>query len=372
MEYTKGFKYRIYPNEEQQKIINQTLGCARFVYNHFLAIRRDSWQEKHESVTYVKSSRMLTELKCNQDFVWLKSVDSMALQEALRNLDRAFQNFFKKQSGYPKFKSKHSHNQSYRTRNQSGGIHIVDGNIKLPRIGIVKTKLSRAFEGRILNATVSRTASGKYFVSLCVKMDIEQVLGRNNGKNIGIDVGLKEFYSDDQGNAVANPRILKRMEKKLHRQQKSLSRKVKGSNNRNKARIKVARTHERMANIRKDFLHKESTRLVRENQLIAIENLKVKNMLRNHKLAKAISDVSWAEFFRMLEYKSKLYGCDVVKVDTFYPSSQTCSCCGYQNTATKNLGIRKWTCPKCNTNHDRDINAARNILNKALEMQKSA
>ena len=372
MEYAKGFKFRIYPNAEQQKIINQTLGCARFVYNHFLAIRRDSWQEKHESVTYVKSSRMLTELKCHPDFVWLKSVDSMALQEALRNLDRAFQNFFKKQSGYPKFKSKHSHNQYYRTRNQSGGIRIIDGNIKLPRIGIVKTKLSREFEGRILNATVSRTASGKYFVSLCVEMYIELLLGRNNSRQIGIDVGIKDFYSNDQGNTVANPRILKGMEKKLKYLQRSLSRKAKGSNNRNKARIKVARLQERIANIRKDFLHKESTKLVRENQLIAVENLKIKNMLRNHKLAKAISDVSWAEFFRMLEYKAKLYGCDVVKVDTFYPSSQTCSCCGYQNKATKNLGIRKWTCPQCNTYHDRDVNAARNILRKALEMQKSA
>ena len=225
------------------------------------------------------------------------------------------------------FIKKHSHNQSYRTRNQSGGIRIIDGNIKLPRIGIVKTKLSREFDGRILNATVSRTPAGKYFVSLCVEMDIELLLGRNNGQQIGIDVGIKDFYSNDQGNTVANPRILKQMEKKLKHLQRSLSRKAKGSNNRNKARIKVARLQERIANIRKDFLHKESTKLVRENQLIAVD---------------------------------------------FYPSSQTCSCCGYQNRAAKNLGIRKWTCPQCNTQHDRDVNAARNILRKALEMQKSA
>lgn len=372
MEYTKGFKFRIYPDAEQQKIINQTLGCARVVYNHFLALRRDSWQEKRESVTYVKSSRMLTELKCHPDFVWLKSVDSMALQEALRNLDRAFQNFFKKQSGYPRFKSKHNHNQSYRTRNQSGGIRIVDGNIKLPRIGIVKTKLSREFAGRILNATVSRTASGKYFVSLCVEMDMESMLSRNKGGQVGIDVGLKEFYTDDKGNAVANPRPLRKLEKKLHRLQRRLSKKARSSNNHNKARIKVARVHERIANIRKDFLHKESARLVRENQLIAVENLKIKNMLKNRKLAKAISDVSWSEFFRMLEYKAVLYGCDVVKVDTFYPSSQTCYCCGYRNIGTKNLAVRKWQCPECGNVHDRDVNAARNILNKALEMRKSA
>ena len=222
MKYIKGFKFRIYPNALQQKIINQTLGCARFVYNHFLAIRQDSWKEKHESVTYVKSNHMLTELKRHPDFVWLKSVDSMALQEALRNLDKAFQNFFKKQSGYPKFKSKHNHNQSYRTRNQSNSIRIVGGNIKLPKVGIVKTKLSREFEGRILNATVSRNASRKYFVSLCVEMDIELLLGRNNGQQIGIDVGIKDFYSDDQGNTVVNPHILKRMEKKLKYLQRSL------------------------------------------------------------------------------------------------------------------------------------------------------
>ena len=176
MVYIKGCKFRIYPNAEQQKIINHTLGCARFVYNHFLAVRQDSWQEKHESVTYVKSSRMLTKLKCNPDFVWLKAVDSMALQEALRNLDRAFQNFFKKQSGYPKFKSKHSHNQSYRTRNQSGGIRIIDCNIKLPRIGVVKTKLSREFEGRILNATVSRPVP-----VVAIKTRLQRILVFVNG-----------------------------------------------------------------------------------------------------------------------------------------------------------------------------------------------
>ena len=255
MEYVKGFKFRIYPNAEQQKIINQTLGCARFVYNHFLAVRRDSWQEKRESVTYVKSSHMLTELKCHPDFVWLKSVDSMALQEALRNLDRAFQNFFKKQSGYPKFKSKHSYNQSYRTRNQSGGIRIIDGNIKLPRIGIVKTKLSREFEGRILNATVSRTPAGKYFVSLCVEMDIELLLGRNNGRQIGIDVGIKDFYSNDQGNTVANPRILKGMEKKLKRLQRSLSRMLMYGKEASNRKQEIDRQHYTIPNQRPKDKH---------------------------------------------------------------------------------------------------------------------
>lgn len=234
----------------------------------------------------------------------------------------------------------------------------------------MKIKQSRKFEGRILNATVSRNASGKYFVSLCVELDKETLLKTNDGGEIGIDVGVKEFYSDSNGNTVANPRILRRLTRKLVREQRRLSRKMPRSMNRDKARIRVARVHERISNIRRDFLHKTSTALVRQNKTIAIEHLKIKNMMRNHKLARAISDVSWSEFFRQLEYKAELHGSEVLKVDTFYPSSQTCSECGYQNTETKNLGIRKWTCPKCGSHHDRDTNAAINILRKAIEQKQ--
>ena len=362
-----GFKFRIYPNKTQQNLINRTLGCCRFVFNHFLALRRDEWTANHNSLTYNQTSLLLTDLKNNSEYAWLKEADSMALQEALRNLDSAYQNFFRRRAKYPRFKSKHNHTQSYRTRNQSNGIRIIGGKIKLPKIGEVKAKLSRTFEGRILNATVSRAASGKYFVSLCVELDKETLIRSNDGGEIGIDVGLKEFCTDSNGNAVANPRVLKRFTRRLIREQRRLSRKMPKSNNRNKARVRVARVHEHIANIRKDFLHKLSTRLVNENQVIAVENLKIKNMMKNHHLAKAIADVSWSEFFRQLTYKAELHGSKLLKVDTFYPSSRTCSNCGYQNEETKSLNVRSWTCPKCGAVHDRDENAAKNILRKALE-----
>ena len=364
--YTMGYKYRIYPDKEQENLINRTLGSCRFVFNHFLAVRRDQWEANHQSVTYIQTASMLTDLKRREETCWLKEADSMALQEALKNLDKAYQNFFKKRARYPRFKSKHAHSQSYRTRNSHNGIHFVSNRIKLPKIGLVRIKRSRDFDGRILNATVSRTAAGKYFVSLCVEQDIENLKHANNGGQIGIDVGLKAFYLDSNGNTVENPRPLHRLEKKLAREQRKLARKMPRSSNREKQRKRLARVYEKITNIRKDFLQKVSTQLVRENQTIAVEDLQVKNMLKNHRLAKAISDVSWSEFFRQLEYKAKLYGSEVLKVPTFYPSSQTCHVCGYQNAETKDLSVREWTCPKCGTVHDRDINAARNILAKAL------
>lgn len=365
--YTMGFKFRIYPNNTQQQLINRIFGCCRFVYNHFLAVRRDEWKANHNSLNFAKTCKLLTNLKKREDTLWLKEVDSVALQQSLRDLDHAYQNFFKKRARYPRFKSKHSYSQSYRTNNVDNGIRIVGKKIKLPKVGFVKVKQSRTFEGRILNATVSHTASGKYFVSLCVEMDKEKLVQSNNGGKIGIDVGLKEFYSDSNGNTIANPRILKKLSRKLAREQKRLSRKLPKSMNRDKARVRVARVHERIANIRKDFLHKLSTRLARENQTVAVEHLNVKGMLRNHKLAKSISDASWSEFFRQLTYKTELHGGELLKVDTFYPSSQTCSVCGYQNPLTKDLSVREWDCPACGTHHDRDVNAAKNILRHALE-----
>ena len=370
--YTLGYKFRIYPNATQARLIHRTLGCARFVYNHFLAVRRDQWNANRKSIDYTESSRLLTDLKKREETAWLSEVDSMALQEALRNLDRAFQNFFDKRARYPRFKSKHSHAQSYRTRNQSNGVRIVGKRIKLPKIGLVRIKQSREFSGRILSATVSRTASGKYFVSLCVEQDKAKLLRPNAGGQIGIDVGIREFYTDSNGNTVENPKPLKKLLRKLKREQRRLSRKLPRSQNRGKARVRLARVHERIANIRKDFLHKCTTRLARENQTAAVEHLNVKGMLKNHRLAQAISDVSWSEFFRQLAYKMELRGGELLKVETFYPSSQTCSVCGYQNTEVKNLGVREWTCPQCGAHHDRDHNAAKNILRRALENKAKA
>ena len=363
--YTMGYKYRIYPNKTQQELINKTLGCCRFVYNHFLAIRRDEWKANNNSITYSQTSKLLTDLKRREETEWLKEVDAVALQQSLRDLDKSYQNFFKKHSGYPKFKSKHNHAQSYRTQTGKNLIRIEGAKIKVPKIGLLKTRLSRLFDGKILNATISHTASDKYYISLCVEQ--ERTIKQNMGNMIGIDVGIKEFYTDSNGNSIDNPRTLQKYSHKLARAQRRLSSKMPRSINHNKQRVRVARIHEHIANIRKDFLHKLSTKLVHENQMIAIEDLKVKNMMQNHKLAKHIGDVSWSEFFRMLEYKAPMHNSKVIHIPTFYPSSQICHDCGYRNKLTKNLAVREWTCPKCNTHHDRDENAAKNILAKALE-----
>lgn len=360
---TRGYKFRMYPNATQRSMIHRTLGCCRFVYNHFLSLRHDEWFANHHSVGFAESCKLLTELKRREETSWLKDVDAVALQQSLRTLDRAFQNFFKKLARYPRFKSKHCHQQSYRTMSK-GGIQVEGDFVKLPKLGNVRIHKSRDFDGRILNATITRTASGKYFVSLCVEEDVAFV-PCGSGK-LGIDVGLKDFFTDSNGETVANPHILRKYQRKLAREQRRLARKMPRSRNRDKQRIRVARVHEHIGNIRKDFLQKLTTRLISENQVIAVEHLQVKNMLRNHKLAKSISDVSWSAFFQMLTYKAAWRGATILKVDTFFPSSQTCSSCGYQYPITKDLSVRDWTCPACGTHHDRDENAAKNILEEAL------
>ena len=360
----KGVKFRIYPNKEQRNLINQTLGCCRLVYNLGLDMRNKAFEDG-EKVNYSKTSAMLTELKKSDEFLFLRDADSVALQQSLRDLDHGFTNFFQKRARRPRFKSKHNNHQSYRTMNQNNKIRIVGKYIKLPKLGYVKIKQSMEV-GHINNATIKRTPTGKYFAILNVEFEPE--LRPNNGGSVGIDVGIKEFYSDSNGSVVNNPKFLEKSSKKLSREQRKLSRKKKNSNNRNKQRIRVARVHEKITNQRSDFLQKISTMLISENQVICIEDLKIKNILRNHKLARCISSVSWGKFFSMLEYKANWYGNEIIKVPTMYPSSQTCSCCGYKNPLVKNLAVRKWECPNCHTVHDRDTNASINILNKGLSI----
>ena len=363
----KGIKFRIYPNREQQNLINQTLGCCRLIYNKGLAMRNEAFKNGSK-IGYPQTSLMLMKLKKCEDFAFLKVVDSIALQQSLRDLDRGFVNFFQKRAAHPTFKSKHNYHQSYRTVNQGDNIRISGKYIKLPKLGYVKIRQSMEV-GKINNVTVEHTSTGKYFAVLNVEFEPQS--RQNYNGCIGIDVGIKEFYSDSNGNVVLNPKYLEKSMRKLIREQRKLSRKQKGSNNRNKQRVKVALVYEKITNQRNDFLQKESTMLIRENQTICIENLKVKNMMRNHRLAKSIASVSWSKFFDMLEYKAMWYGNDIIRIPAMYPSSQTCSCCGYKNPLVKNLAIRNWECPECNTKHNRDTNAGINILNKGLQMQSA-
>lgn len=373
MVINKAYKFRIYPNKEQETLIAKTIGCSRFVFNLFLTKWNDAYKETGQGLTYNTCSAELTQLK--KELVWLNEVDSISLRSSLKNLADAFSRFFNKQNHAPCFKSKKNNVQSYTTKHTIENIAIVGNKIKLPKLGLVRFAKSREVDGRILNATVRRNPSGKYFVSILVEVEVQSL--KKTESSIGIDLGITDFAIFSDGRKIDNNKFTSKMGKKLKREQRKLSRraliaKKNGFNlldakNYQKQKRKIARLHERVMNQRDDFLNKLSTEIIKNHDIICIENLNTKGMLRNHKLARSISDVSWSAFVTKLEYKATWYGKSIIKVSKWFPSSQICSDCGHQS-GKKPLEIRSWTCPICHEHHDRDINASKNILAEGLRI----
>lgn len=371
----KGYKYRLYPTKEQEVQLAKTFGCCRFVYNQILAKKIKLY--KNDKNDKFLSNKTNCNNYCNRElkkeYLWLKEVDKFALTNSIYSLDNAYKNFFRRikqstdKAGFPKFKSKHNHYYSYTTNFTNNNIKVLfdDNLVQLPKLGKVKAKLHRKFKGRILFATISKVPSGKYFVSFNVECQHEELSKNNN--SIGIDLGIKDLLITSDGETFDNQKLTYKYENKLSKLQRQLSHKKIGSNKYKKQTKKIAKLHEKINNKRLDNLHKISSRIIKENQFIFSEDLNIKGMVKNHNLAKAISDMGWFELTRQLQYKSDWNNKIYHKVNRYYASSQLCNICGYQNKDTKNLSVREWECPICHTKHNRDINASINILNQGMK-----
>lgn len=359
----KAYKFRIFPNAEQQIMLAKTFGCVRFIYNHMLSDKIKYYEEKKQKLNN-------TPAQYKTEFEWLKEVDSLALANAQINLQTAYNNFFHSPKvGFPKFKSKKSNRKSYTTNCVNGNIKLENNYITLPKVGKVKVKQHRIVPSgyKLKSVTVSQSPSGKYYVSILFEYE-NQVQEIEPQTFLGLDFSMHELYKDSNGNESCYPRYYRQAEKKLAREQRKLSKMQKGSNNRNKQRIKVAILHEKVANQRKDFLHKQSRQIANVYDCVCIENLDMKAMSQGLHFGKSVSDNGWGMFTTYLKYKLEDMGKQLVKVDKFFASSQICNVCGYKNSKTKDLAVRAWDCPQCGTHHDRDINAAINIRNEGMRI----
>ena len=359
----KAYRYRFYPTTEQESLLRRTMGCVRLVYNKALDARTSGWYERQERIDFVETSSMLTGWKKQEDLDFLNDVSSVPLQQGLRNLQKAFGNFWAGHAKYPNFKKKHQGGSAEFTK---AGFRWKEGQVFLAKCTeALPIRWSRDVPQDCTPSTITvkLDASGRWFASLLVDTNIAQL--PKSDKSIGLDMGITSLIATSNGDKIANPKHFKQLRKKLKRIQKTLSRKQNGSNNRQKARLQVAKVHAQITDARKDFLHKLTTQLVRENQTIVVEDLAIKNMVKNHKLALAISDASWGELIRQLAYKCEWYGRELIKIDRWFPSSKRCGNCGHIVDKLP-LNVRDWACPKCGVNHDRDINAAHNILAAGL------
>ena len=359
----KAYKFRIYPNAEQQIILTKTFGCVRFIYNQMLSDKINHYEETKQKLNN-------TPAQYKSKFPWLKEVDSLALANTQMNLQTAYNSFFRNTKiGFPKFKSKKSNRRSYTTNCVNGNISIDNGFLKLPKVGLVKLKQHRLILSnyKLKSVTISQTPSGKYYASVLFEYE-NQIQEQELHDFLGLDFSMHGLYKDSNGNEPAYPRYYRQAEERLKREQRKLSLMQKGSKNRSKQRIKVANLHEKVANQRKDFLHKQSRQIANAYDCVCIENLDMKAMSQSLNFGKSVADDGWGMFVTFLKYKLEETGKRLVKVNKFFASSQICNVCGYKNTATKNLSIRAWDCPKCGAHHDRDINAAINIRNEGMRL----